>query len=223
MSVSNQQIDSAVPMDGEALIEALQLACNGRILPHIEQLNEETDIERFLEMMAPPPFAEMARQSCRAVSGVVIKAMQGISRRAGNGGWNLPSCSVTRDEVMTALAPCLSDFEPALDRYSREYDRYKSFLAETKRGLFGRAFEAGYEGAEIGGRLFGPFGALAGALVNGLCSGKAAEKAVEAAGERLHHAFQQMVEAWDAAMAALRDDALAIIGGYEDQVSAGGG
>ncbi len=178
MSVSNQQIDSAVPMDDEELIEALQQACNGRILPHVQELNEETSFERSLELMTPSHFAAMALESRRAVSGVVTETMQGISRQAerGNGGWKLPSCSVTRNEVMTALAPCLSDFEPALTRYSHEYDRFKLFLAETKRGLVGGGFDAGYDGAEMGGRLFGPLARWPGRCSAVCASGKRRKK-----------------------------------------------
>jgi len=219
MGLWNRQIAPAVPKDGKQLAEALKKACNRRILCHLQQLNEESDPGRSLELMTASGFEDMARQSCRAVSEVVVKTMQEIRRQAEEfNGQTLPSCSTTRNEIVTALAPCLCGFERALESYARGHDGFKRLLAETKGGLVGRSVDAGYQGAALGDRLFGPLGALVGGLVSGLWLGKATQKTVEAEGERLDHAFREMLGAWDEAMAALMDGAFAIIGRYAENL-----
>jgi hypothetical protein len=224
MRLWNRLVAPAAPRDGKELTEALQHACYGRIVPLIRQFSDESDLEQSLALVAASNFGEMARQSCREVSGVVFKTVQEIRRQAErcNGGRPLPSCSVTRNDILTALAPCLSSFGRALDRYSREHELFNRVLAEAQGGFVQRSFEAGYHGAALGNRLAGPLGAVVGGLLNGFCVGKATENVVEAGAERFDHAFQEMLGAWDEAMAALSDTALEIIEHYADQVSAGG-
>lgn len=217
MSFWNRLNASAAPKDREELVDALQQASNHQILPHLRQLNQESDPERSLQLMAPSHFGEMARQSCRANADVVIRTTQDIARRAERGN----ARRVTRDETVTALASCLADFGRKLENYSREYERFTRLLAEAKGGFLERSFHAGYRGAALGDSLFGPLGAVAGAMLNGFITGKATEKAIDAAGEQLDQAFRQMLGAWDKAMAAMTGEAIQLVGVYIDHVLAG--
>jgi hypothetical protein len=216
MSVFSLLNVSTGPEDGGKLVDALQQACYHRITHHLRQLNEESDPERSLQLMEPSRFGEMARQACCEVSDAVFKVTRDAGRRAEPGNVGL-----TRDDIATALVPCLGDFGRVLDSYSGEHVHFTRLLADAKGGFVERHFNAGYHGAAVGDSLFGPLGAVAGALLNGFFAGKAVENAIDAAGEKLDHEFREMLGAWDEAMAAMTGDAVQMIRFYAERVVAG--
>jgi len=196
------------------LEERMNRMCYQHILPHLDRYRAEPDIEQCLPLMEPQVFASFATQACLDVAGLVEQVMRKLSRRRTREGTSYAvalrdSHSEYGDEggVRDHLAQSLTGFANALERYAPVIARF--------RQMVGQACQSSWEnGCAIGEWAANQFGGLAGILagvVGGYFSGSAIDRQMEAETERLHQAFQVMLEAYDQAMDDLKQSAINVI------------
>lgn len=194
--------------------ERIYQACYQHILPHMEKYHAEPNIEQCLPLMEPRIFAAFAGQACCDVARLVTKAAHKQYHHYTRNFTTVPV--VLRElavgngdevELRDRLAPCLTDFGRALERYAPVLLRFRQMLGHAEQAAWNNGTAIG----EWAGEFFGGMAAVVAAAAGGYIAGSAIHRELQAENAHLQQAFQVMLQAYDQAMTALTQNSLGLI------------
>jgi hypothetical protein len=218
---SNNQLSAEAKL-GQAVGTALYR----HITPHMQRYQAAAEPEQYLPLADPRHFEQFALQATRDVAALLVTHLTAEYQRLLG---TFPAARARLEPLdparpgfldqlqEAAFAPCWRVFGQTLERYADVYAGFCQVVGHVNSGnAHLHAMQDGFDAAELGHQLLGPFGAAAFGFVGGFFSGNRVQKHCEAELARYNQAFSAMTEAWDQACDALHDTAGTVLFAYSD-------